>query len=79
MSFLYVYVCFTEADQAGVAQLVERQLPKLQAVGSRPISRSRIPCSPSGTYDTIVSAFLSMDNSVKVLIEDAERLRKQCR
>jgi hypothetical protein len=26
--------------KAGVAQLVERQLPKLQAAGSRPVSRS---------------------------------------
>lgn len=46
------YVCSTKTTKkAGVAQLVERQLPKLQAVGSNPISRSMIPCSPSGTCD----------------------------
>ena len=30
----------TFESKAGVAQLVERQLPKLKAVGSRPITRS---------------------------------------
>ena len=30
---------------AGVAQLVEHQLPKLRAVGSNPITRSKFPIS----------------------------------
>ena len=55
----YFPVCLCHKKQAGVAQLVERQLPKLQAVGSNPISRSKIPNSPSGTYDYFVSAFFS--------------------
>ena len=42
MSLIYPYVCSIELFNAGVAQLVERQLPKLQAVGSNPISRSHL-------------------------------------
>ena len=35
---------FTDGH-AGIAQLVERQLPKLNVVGSNPIARSAIPCA----------------------------------
>src|SRR5690606_20131613 len=37
MVFLLLYLGYSKA---GVAQLVERQLPKLKAVGSNPITRS---------------------------------------
>ncbi len=38
-------------DQAGVAQLAERQLPKLKAVGSNPITRSL-------TYKNLISPLI---------------------
>jgi hypothetical protein len=35
---------------AGVAQLVERQLPKLQVASSRLVSRSQSPLEVQGAY-----------------------------
>lgn len=34
--------CYIKATLAGVAQLVERQLPKLNVEGSNPFSRSKL-------------------------------------
>src|SRR6266478_6015404 len=33
----------SEAARAGVAHLVERNLPKVEVAGSRPVARSRLP------------------------------------
>lgn len=46
--------CYTRhsSRRAGVAQLAERELPKLEVVGSRPIARSRRPpsCARNGFH-----------------------------
>ena len=46
--------------QAGVAQLVEHDLAKIEAVGSNPISRSEIPLEVSKFFDYLCCLFFDI-------------------